>query len=212
MLPGGPASFKTVGRRWGGMDRASGRAGTVAGIVAPLVFLVLYSVAAVGDPEYVFLQNYLSDLGVGARAVFFNSAVIIAGGLTVPFALLGVRPALDGGIAANAAVLLTVVAAVFLMLVGVFTEDYGGTHYAVSVGFFMTMLAALLCYSFTLHFSNALGRRVTDLTMAAAGLGVVLTVIGFDPQTETVAVLAIVVWGLLVALTLFKREAGADTY
>ncbi|NIP37414.1 MAG: DUF998 domain-containing protein [Thermoplasmata archaeon] len=188
------------------------RVGVVCGILSPVVFMVLYTIAARGDPEYVFFENYLSDLGVGNMAVFFNAAVIIAGALTIPFAVLAVRPALDGGIAATAAVALTVVGAVFLILVGVFTEDFEGTHYIVSVGFFMTMLLALTFYSFTLYRSNALGTRVTELTMTVTAVGILLTILGFNPQTETVAVLAIVVWGLFMALTLFRRGTEADTY
>jgi hypothetical membrane protein len=195
------------------MDTALQRLGVYAGLAAPVAFFILYAIAAFGDPEYVFFENYLSDLGVGSMAAFFNAAVIIAGALTIPFALFAIRPALDGGIVAMAAVVMTLVGAGFLILVGVFTEDYGDTHYVVSVGFFMSMLAALLCYSWTLHFSKALGRPVTELTKLTFVLGVVLIVLGgFNPQTETVAVLALVVWGLVVAIALFRRGAGADTY
>jgi hypothetical membrane protein len=188
------------------------RFGEWTGVAGPLAFLVLYTLAATGDPEYVFFDNYLSDLGVGSKAAFFNAAVIIAGGLTVPFALLGIRPALDGGIAAIGAVLMTVVAAVFLVLVGVFTEDFEDAHYAVSIGFFMSMLLALACYSWTLHFSNALGRPYTEMTRTVTAIGVILFIFGFNPQTETVAVLLIVVWGLATAFTLLRRGAEADTY
>ena len=194
------------------MDPLLGRVGAVAGIAGPAAFMVLYTIAAFGDPEYVFFENYLSDLGVGSRAPFFNAAVIIAGGLTIPFVLLAMRPALDGGIAANAAVAMTVVAAVFLMLVGVFTEDYEGTHYTVSVGFFVSMLLALVCYSWTLHFSNAMGRTFTEVTRTCTAIGIILFIFGFNPQTETVAVLLIVVWGLAAAVTLLWRGTDADTY
>jgi len=119
---------------------------------------------------------------------------------------------LDGGIAATLAVILTVLAGVFLMLVGVFTEDFEGTHYIVSVGFFMSFLVALFCYSWTLHFSNALGKGVTEATKFVFAIGVVLTVLGFTPPTETVAVLAIILWGLVVATILFLRGTDADTY
>ncbi len=198
---------------WVPMEGRLTGVGAVCGIVSPLAFMVLYTIAAMGDPDYVFFENYLSDLGVGKMAVFFNAAVIIAGALTIPFALLAVRPVLAGGIAAAAAVALTVVGAVFLILVGVFTEDYEGTHYIVSVGFFLSMLAALFCYAFTLHYSNALGRRMTELTMTVCAIGVVLIILGgFSPQTETVAVLAIVVWGLFLAVTLSRRGTEADTY
>jgi hypothetical membrane protein len=189
------------------------RMGVLSGLAAPVTFFVLYAIAAFGDPEYVFFESYLSDLGVGRMAGFFNAAAIIAGALTIPFALLAIRPALDGGVVATAAVVLTVIGGTFLILVGVFTEDYEGIHYPVSVGFFMSMLLALLCYSWNLHFSNALGRPVTELTKLTFALGLVLVVLGgFSPQTETVAVMAIIVWGLAVAMTLFRSGAGADTY
>ncbi len=194
------------------MDPMLRRVGALGGLVGPVAFMALYTIAAFGDPEYVFFENYLSDLGVGSMAPFFNAAVIIAGALTVPFALLAIRPALDGGIAANGAIALTVVAAVFLMLVGVFTEDYEGIHYTVSVGFFMSMLLALVCYSWTLHFSNAMGRTFTELTRTVTAIGIILVIFGFNPQTETVAVLLIVVWGLVTAVTLLRRGTDADTY
>jgi hypothetical membrane protein len=188
------------------------RLGVLSGLAAPVAFFILYAVAAFGDPGYVFFDSYLSDLGVGPMAVLFNSAAIIAGALTVPFALFAIRPALDGGIVATAAVVLTVAGGVFLVLVGVFTEDYDA-HYPVSVGFFMSMLLALLCYSWTLHSSSALGRPVTELTKLVFALGLLLVILGgFCPQTETVAVMAIIVWGLAVAIALFKSGAGADTY
>ena len=182
------------------MEKVAQRVGVGCGVVAPLGFLCLYMVAIAGDPGYTFFTNYLSDLGVGPAAWAFNSAVILAGSLTVPFALLAVWPRLGGGIAAGIAVALTIVGGVFLVLIGVFTEDSGDTHYIVSVGFFLSMETALLFYSWTLHFSHALGREVTGLTQAAFGLGAVLIALGFNPQTETVAVLSLVVWGLVVAV------------
>lgn len=188
-------------------------AGALCGLASPLAFLVLYLIALAGDPDYTFFESYLSDLGVGPMALAFNTAVIVAGALTIPFAVLAVRPALDGGIAAVAGVAMTVVAASFLVLVGVFTEDYEDTHYQVSVGFFLSMLLALLCYSWTLQSSNALGREVTWLTQFCFAAGVVMIILGgFSPQTETAAVLLIVVWGLAVAAVLLWRGAGAGTY
>jgi hypothetical membrane protein len=188
------------------------RVGIYAGLLAPTVFLILYSVAAVGDPEYEFFTDYLSDLGVGKMALLFNMAVLVAGGLTIPFALLALRPALDGGIAAISGVMLTVVAAVFLMLVGVFTWDFPDIHNIVTMGFFLSMLAALFCYSWTLHFSHSLGRPITEFTKFMTALDILLFVFGFNPQTETVAVFIIVVWGLVVAATLLRRGTDADTY
>ncbi len=188
------------------------RIGTICGLLGPTVFMALYVVAMANDPDYTFFENYLSDLGVGAAAWAFNSAVIIAGCLTIPFAILAVRPVLGGGIIVDMAVGFTVVGAVFLILVGIYTEDYEGQHYIVSVGFFMSMQVALLFYSLSLYRAPVLGKGVTWFTVAAFALGTVLIAMGFNPQTETVAVLVIVLWGLVVAAAIMWREPGTPTY
>ena len=193
------------------MDLPRERLGVYCGLAAPLVFLALYCIAMVGDPEYVFFKNYLSDLGVGSMAWAFNSAVIIAGALMIPFALLAVRPALRGGIVAELAVVLTVIAAMFLILVGVFTEDYEGTHYTVSMGFFMSFLAALFFYSMKFAFSDGFGLGISIFTYVAFATGCLLSALGFDPRTETIAVLLIIAWGLAMDITLFQPGADADT-
>ncbi len=193
------------------MDLPRERLGVYCGLAAPLAFLALYSIAMAGDPEYVFFENYLSDLGVGRMAWAFNSAVIIAGGLMIPFALLAVRPALRGGILAELAVGLTVMAAAFLILVGVFTEDYEGTHYIVSMGFFMSFLAALFFYSAKFAFSDEFGLGISIFTYVAFATGCLLAALGFDPRTETIAVLLIIAWGLAMDITLYQRGADADT-
>ena len=188
------------------------RIGTICGILAPTVFMALYVVAMANDPDYTFFENYLSDLGVGAAAWAFNSAVIIAGGLTIPFAILAVRPLLGGGIIADMAVGCTIVGADVTVPVGIYTEDYEGQHYIVSIGFFMSMQVALLFYSLILYRAPVLGREVTWFTVAAFALGMVLIALGFIPQTETLAVLVIVLWGLVIAAAIMWMEPGTPTY
>jgi hypothetical membrane protein len=194
------------------MDLRRERLGVYCGIAGPSFFLIMYGVAMAFDPGYVFFRHYLSDLGVGPAAPAFNGAVIVAGGLAVPFAVWALRPALGEGTAATAGVTMTVVAGAFLVLIGVITEDHEGPHFIVTMGFFWSMLVALVFYSWTLHLSNVLGKPITFLTQAITTMDIVLVLVGFDPQTETVAVLIIVVWTLAVAITLFRRGANADTY
>ena len=170
--------------------------------------MVLYVFAMANDHEYTFFENWLSDLGVGAAAWAFNSAVIIAGCLTIPFAILAIRPVLGGGIIVDLAVGFTLGGAVFLILVGIYTEDYEDLHSIVSVGFFLSMQIALLFYSLSLYRAPVLGKDITWFTVAVFALGAVLIAMGFDPQTETVAVLAIVLWGLVVAAAIMWREPG----
>jgi hypothetical membrane protein len=193
------------------MRRGLQRVGAVCGISSPLVFLALYAVAMAGDPDYGFFRNYLSDLGVGEAAWAFNAAVILAGGLTYPFLLLGLRPVLDHGVLAEVGVVSGLGGATFLVLVGLFTEDYVPQHYVVSVGFFISMLGALGALSWSLHFSGSLGPLGTHVTEGAFVLGIVLLPFGFNPQTETVAVLTIVAWALVVSSLLLTQGASAPT-
>ena len=106
----------------------------------------------------------------------------------------------------------TVMAAAFLILVGVFTEDYEGTHYIVSMGFFMSFLAALFFYSTKFAFSDEFGLGISIFTYVAFATGCLLAALGFDPRTETIAVLLIIAWGLAMDITLYQRGADADTY
>jgi hypothetical membrane protein len=184
------------------------RIGTTCGLLGPSVFMVLYVLAMANDHEYTFFENWLSDLGVGAAAWAFNSAVIIAGCLTIPFALLALRPVLGGGIIVDLAVGFTLGGAVFLILVGIYTEDYEDLHSIVSVGFFLSMQIALLFYSLSFYRAPVLGKDITWFTVAVFALGAGLIAMGFDPQTETVAVLAIVLWGLVVAAAIMWRGPG----
>jgi hypothetical membrane protein len=173
--------------------------GVACGVVAPFWFLSLYLTAMRMDHQYVFYRDYLSDLGVGRGDLAFNAAVIGAGLLTVAFALLGLLPAMGRRWPALGGVGMLAVGGSFLVCVGIFTEDAGKAHYVVSVGFFMSVLVALLLLSVTLWRTRALGRVAAWVTTATLTLGALMLLWGFDPQTETVAVLAEVVWGLSLA-------------
>jgi len=167
--------------------------------MAPIWFVVLYLTAMSMDHSYTFYRDYLSDLGVGRGHLAFNAAVIGAGAMTLAFALLGLAPALRRDWAGRGAPMMLAVGGAFLACVGVFTEDAGAVHYVVSVGFFMSVLVALLLLSVSLWRTGALGRIATWVTTATLALGALMLLWGFNPQTETVAVLAEVVWGLSIA-------------
>ena len=174
--------------------------------------MALYAYAVANDPDYIFFENYLSDLGIGTAAWAFNSAVIIAGSLTFAFAILALRPVLEGGIIADLAVGFTLVGAVFLILVGVYTEDYEEQHSMVAMGFFMSMQVAFLFYSLSMYRAPVLGKEVTWFTMGIFALGIVLMAMGFNPRTETVSVLSIVLWGLVVAAAIMWSEPKTPIY
>lgn len=193
------------------MTRSTRRAGAICGLVAVLVFVILYSVAMSLDSEYVFFENYLSDLGVREGAWAFNSGVIIAGTLFIIMDVLAVAPALGRGRAAAASVMLLVLAAAFLIGVGVFTEDAGDLHGLVSYGFFLTMLVAFGALSYVLYRGFVLGRPAFISTLVAFIFGVSLLPFGGTPEVETLAVLGILAWGLAMSLILFGAASDEET-
>jgi len=186
------------------MTPAARRIGALAGIAAVLVFLVMYGVAMYLDTEYVFMENYLSDLGVKEGAWAFNSGAITAGILFMAMDVLAVAPALGGGGPARGSVGLLMVAAAFLVSVGIFTENAGDLHGVVSYGFFLTMLAALGALTYVLRGNGLLGRPAFVVTLASFIFGMLLIPFGGTPPVETLAVIAIMVWGLFMAVTLLR--------
>ena len=185
------------------MRPLSQRVGIACGLSAAVSFTVLYSIAMSLDSGYVFGKNYLSDLGVSDGAWAFNAGVIIAGALFIPFAAFGIRPALGKGAAGTVCVAMMGIAGLFLIGVGIFTEDSGDIHGVVSYGFFLTMLANLGIAAFALFRSKSLGRFGYSLTLVVFLFGLALLPMGGNPLSETLAVLSIILWGLLIGVALW---------
>ncbi len=192
------------GNQASGMSRRTRLLGAVCGLLAVSAFVILYSVAMHLDNEYVFMDNYLSDLGVSEGAWAFNSGVIISGALFILMDLLAIAPALGKGKTQWASVALLLVAAGFLISVGIFTEDAGDLHGFVSYGFFLSMLVALGALAFALHISPSFGRPVVYVTLAAFVFGLALIPFGGTPEVETLAVLGILTWGSVMSLVLLR--------
>ncbi len=190
------------------MEHNYRRLGAVSGLAAIACFLLLYAVAMSLDLEYEFGKNYLSDLGVRAGAWAFNSGLIVAGILFLVFDLLAVRAVLGTRLLDKAAVAVLIVGAVFLMMVGIFTEDAGDLHTVVSYGFFLSMLVALALVAECLYRSRYLGRMGFVVTLVIFVLGLSLLPMGGDPLSETIAVLGILGWGLVISVAMLLKEAG----
>ncbi len=184
------------------------KAAILCGIGAIAGFLVLYTIAMSLDSTYVFGKNYLSDLGVSDGAWAFNAALLLAGVLLIPFSVLGLGPALGDTIWATASKIALVIAALFLVSIGVFTEDAGDIHGFVSYGFFLTMLVAFVLVAQSLYESKYLGRTGYGFTILVFVFGAGLLPMGGDPLSETLAVLGIIVWGFIMGCLLMVKISG----
>jgi hypothetical membrane protein len=99
-------------------------------------------------------------------------------------------------------------AGVFLVNVGIFTEDYGDIHLAFSLAFFLTLLAALGFLAYALHVTKALGLTGTAVSVSAFVFGLLLLVMGIGPLAETLAVLTVLGWGSVVGVLMLLRAGG----
>ena len=188
------------------------RLGASCGLLSVVAFSILYAIAATRDPGYTFLENYLSDLGVGPAAWAFNSALMLSGALILAFSVLGVHPLLGRALPSSAGAALLGAAGVLLVNVGIFTEDYGDTHFAFSIAFFLTLLAALGVLAYALHSTGALGRAGIAVSASAFAFGLVLLSIGIGPFSETLAVLSALVWGSVISAMMLLKTLHADTW
>ena len=179
----------------------------MCGIAATAGFLILYLTAMIVNPNHRFGQDFLSDLGVDEKGGIrqnpwpFNLGCILAGSLAVPFAWLALRPALSPGRISTAGVVVFSLASVFLILVGIFNENFKGIHGLVAAVFFLGMVVASLLFLRPTLQVPALGRPVAIISMAYVVLAVGFVATG-SGLVEAAAVLTIITWGFIVALRL----------
>ena len=169
------------------------------GLSATAVFLTSLVWSAANDPSFVPFSSYLSDLGVGPGARAFNAALVTAGLLTVPFAVLGLWPAMRRSVSAALATASLCLVGAFTVLVGLYTEDAPEMHFNVSLGVFISMAAAAVLTWWTLRIDHPLGRWVTELTQAVGIFAAFLLILLGHPFFETLFVLAAFAWLPVVA-------------
>ena len=191
------------------MIAISPRLGSAFGILAAVVFVILYSVAAFSDNGYTFGENYLSDLGVGPAAWAFNSAVVLAGTLMILFAHFGLRQLIGKDWVSRTGILMLEVCGILLAGIGVFTEDAEPYHLILSVSFFLCFLATSCVLSVVFYRTRSLGRLAFVVTAVFAVVGFAILPMGSDPLSETIAVLLIITWGTIIAGA--GLAAGAKT-
>lgn len=190
------------------MAERSNRIWLALGIIAPALFLVLYSVAMASDPDYTFGENYLSDLGVGPGAWAFNSALVITGFLLGLFSIMGIRPMLGSPAISKLATAFLTVDGILLACIGVFTEDFDPEHYIFSVAFFLTFLLTLVLMTVALWKTNVLGTFGYAFSAVIVVFGLILLPMGGDPFSETAAVFSIIVWGVGISIAALLKESG----
>jgi hypothetical membrane protein len=115
------------------MKFSNGRIGGTLFFVAASQFVLGLVVAEALYPSYSISANYISDLGVGPSAMYFNSSVFLLG-LLVMIGAYFLQRAFDYEVLT----VLLVLTAIGAMGVGVFTEDFGTIHMVASLIAFLS--------------------------------------------------------------------------
>ena len=121
------------------------RLGGPAGIITPAVAFTFIGLSIATYPQFSWMNNALSDLGVvsGATSSLFNFGLFVAGLLSLNFAF-GLYRFLDKRLIGKVGAVLFVVASLSLIGIGIANENFSPFHYIFSVMFFTFMPISLL--------------------------------------------------------------------
>lgn len=186
------------------MVRIETRTGVVFGWAAVTSWTLLYLVAAISTPGYTITGRWLSDLGNPAAGApwAFNSGCILAGIFFVPFAWtlgVGMRPWMR-----RVGSAMLTVAAIFLILLGIFHEDSpDNLHFIFSALFFILFMMAISHYAVAMWRNPRYGHISGALSVLASGLALVFIVVVAYDQVAPTAVVDGAIPNLLEHLTVW---------
>lgn len=192
------------------MVRIETRTGVFFGWAAVASWSLLYLVAAVSTAGYSVTGNRLSDLGnpdAGAPWAF-DSACILAGLFFLPFAwTLGAG--LSPWVRRVGSVILTI-AAIFLILLGVFHEGSPyNLHFIFSALFFIAFTVVISHYAIAMWKSSRYGPVSGILSVVASGLALVFIEISLLESLVSPPITESLISNLLEHLTVFAGLAWA---
>jgi hypothetical membrane protein len=185
----------------------------ICGFLAPISAFAFIFLAVVSYPQFSWVDNALSDLGVvvGVTAVLFNSGLIISGVLCFVFAT-GVFVFLGGRAVSRMGAFVLVLASLALVAIGVFPESVRGVHYFVSVAFFVLLPVSLLIIAGAFWLVGQVRMAVFTLLVAIAAVTpwVVLFSVRYVSGVavpEAVSAFAGSVWAVVLSGKMLKQAS-----
>jgi hypothetical membrane protein len=183
------------------------RVGAAAGIVAPIIAFMFILSAIASYPDFSWTNDALSDLGVisGFTGPIFNFGLIASGFLAFLFAALGLYNYFGETLVGKIGAASFEAATVALIGIGIFNENFQGTHYILSVAFFVLAPISLFILTFAFWLSHQ-KRGMVVFTVAigvAAALPWLLQfAFNYVPNVaipEFLSGLAVSVWAIVLA-------------
>ncbi|MGC8496772.1 MAG: DUF998 domain-containing protein [Thermoplasmata archaeon] len=148
--------------------------GGIAGIIGPIVALLFIFYSVTMYPHFSWYNNYLSDLGVGKTAPFFNYPLIFEGIMNFIFAI-GFAYALQKGAWSKIGAILLIIGGASLALVGIFNENSADhIHYYVAMGYFVILPISLIVIGFV-NYKRFKIYSIITIVLAIVALIVILS-------------------------------------
>ncbi len=186
--------------------------GAAAGIAAPILAFTCILLAVASYPQFSWINNALSDLGVakGLTGPLFNFGLCSSGFLGFIFSVFGLFTYLGKSFIGKVGASVFAAATIALIAIGVFNESFSGTHFIVSVSFFV--LSPISLFIITCAFAFSHQKRMAAFTV---GIGLVAALpwilqFAFNYVTgvaipETISALAVSAWTIALSCKMMKQ-------
>lgn len=176
-------------------------------VISPFIISLATILLAVAmSPWFNIYDNALSDLGHAIRsqaAPVFNAGLVFGGVSAYTVAVLSSS-------AKKVYRVIMACTAVALILVGVFDEVYGRLHFAVSVLFFLSVLAFLLAY-FAIEKNESIAVRALSLAgvLVSVALWYAHLALGIPRGAAIPEIVNVFVLMPFYYLVFYKKVAGS---
>ena len=187
------------------------------GFLTPIVAFACIFSAIASYPQFNWLNNALSDLGVveGVTKVVFNSGLIVGGALCAVFAT-GLFVVLKERAVGKVGAFVFVLASVSLLAIGFFPENVRPTHYIVSVMFFTFLPVSLLINVGAFGLMRRVRMVVCTFLVAVAATApwVLYFTVNYAPNValpEIVSAFAGAVWAMVLSGKMLRQASRAKT-
>jgi hypothetical membrane protein len=189
--------------RWGG----------VAGIATPAFAFTFIGLAIVTYPEFSWVNNALSDLGVvpDITSALFNYGLLVSGLFSLNFAI-GLFKFLDKHIVGKVGAIIFFLAGLSLEGIGFFPENIRPFHYVFSVAFFILMPIAMLVVVGYFLVARQKGLSIFTLLAAlvAAAPWILYFLVRYAPGVaipELISALAGSAWAVVIGWKMFRSAS-----
>lgn len=190
----------------------------ISGLIILILFILFTFTAVMLFPgAYTPINNWLSDLGNSGYSpvgsIFFNAGCIITGLMLFPF-FIGLRKWYTAGkMQENSLKIgqsIGLFSAFSLIMIGVFSENYGVIHWIWSATFFISLFLVLIITNVSLFFNQIYKKWIFAYGIGAATIDLCLIMLYIVPNRipkplfEWLAVFTSLGWLGLIVYNMLK--------